>query len=130
MRTTQQQTLLQLNREIAEIARLLPPGKYHQVVNRVNKANLIIKKSNTTTDMANATSKNYNASREILNALIGGRKLSQLDCKEFMVADMRTMVSHLKPHFPDTHVLVKKWIVTPVNKRHIRQYQLVDKTSL
>ena len=43
-------------------------------------------------------SEKYNAQKAILNALLDGRHLSQMDCREFKVADMRTPISHLKPH--------------------------------
>lgn len=52
----------------------------------------------------------FNATRAILNALYAGRKLSQLNCKEFMVEDMRTYVSHLKRHYSGTHDLHSEWI--------------------
>lgn len=67
------------------------------------------------------------AKMAILQALYDGRKLSQLDCKEFEVEDMRTPVSHLKPFFENTHILRKEWIVTPVHKARIRQYSLERK---
>ena len=71
----------------------------------------------------------YNATRAILNALKNGRQLSQLDCEEFMVEDMRTIVSHLKPKFQDTHDLNSIWITTPVLNRRIKQYWLTPKTN-
>ena len=66
----------------------------------------------------------YNATLAILNALKGGRHLSQMDCREFMVEDMRTYVSHLKPRYEDTHALKFKWIKTPVRGARIKEYWL------
>lgn len=66
----------------------------------------------------------YNAKQAILAALINGRHLSQMDCREFMVEDMRTPVSHLKPKFNQTHHLRSRWIVTPVRKARIKEYWL------
>ena len=66
----------------------------------------------------------YNARKAILNALLSGRHLSQMDCHEFQVEDMRTPVSHLKPHYQDTHDLKTKWITTPVRNARIKEYWL------
>lgn len=66
----------------------------------------------------------YNARKAILNALLGGRHLSQMDCREFMVEDMRTPISHLKPHYQETHDLKSKWIKTPVRGARIKEYWL------
>ena len=66
----------------------------------------------------------YNAKKAILNALLQGRHLSQMDCAEFMVEDMRSVVSHLKEKFEGTHELKTKWIKTPVRKANIKEYWL------
>ena len=41
----------------------------------------------------------YIARQAIFEALTGGRKLSQMDCREFEVEDMRTPISHMKDRF-------------------------------
>ena len=69
----------------------------------------------------------YNATRAILNALYEGRQLSQLDCEEFKVEDMRTYMSHLRRHYDRTHVLQSIWITTPVLNRRIKLYWLEAK---
>lgn len=69
----------------------------------------------------------YVAKTAILNALLEGRHLSQMDCREFMIEDMRTPISHLKEKFPDTHILRTEWIVTPVRKARIKSYWLERK---
>ena len=66
----------------------------------------------------------YNASKAILNALISGRRLSQMDCREFQIEDMRTPISHLKPKYPTTHELKSRWIITPVRGARIKEYWL------
>lgn len=71
----------------------------------------------------------YIATKAILNALKDGRQLSQLDCEEFKVEDMRTIVSHLKPKYQDTHDLQFVWITTPVLNRRIKLYWLTPKNS-
>lgn len=71
-----------------------------------------------------ATKSKYNATKAILNALIEGRHLSQMDSREFMVADMRTPISHLRSRYQGTHVLKTKWITTPVRGARIKEYWL------
>lgn len=67
---------------------------------------------------------NYSANKAILAALMQGRILSQLDCREFKVEDMRTPISHLKKRFKDTHELKWRWQITSVNKARIKMYWL------
>ena len=69
-------------------------------------------------------SEKYNAKKAILNALMNGRHLSQMDSREFKVTDMRTPISHLKPHYQGTHELKTKWIITPVRGARIKEYWL------
>lgn len=66
----------------------------------------------------------YIARRAILSALFEGRHLSQMDCREFLVEDMRTNISHLKDKFRDTHDIKTKWITTPVRGARIKEYWL------
>lgn len=69
----------------------------------------------------------YVARKAILEALLSGRKLSQLDCREFMVEDMRTPISHMKDKFQETHDLKTEWIRTPVRNVRIKLYWLEPK---
>lgn len=71
----------------------------------------------------------YNARKAILNALISGRHLSQMDCREFQVEDMRTPISHIKHLWRETHDLMSRWILTPVLGRRIKEYWLEPKVS-
>ena len=69
-------------------------------------------------------SEKYNARKAILNALLGGRHLSQMDCREFQVEDMRTPVSHMKERFNEAGFdLHSQWIKTPKGRR-IKEYWL------
>lgn len=72
----------------------------------------------------------YNARRAILAALMEGRHLSQLDCGEFMVEDMRTVISHLKGEYEQTHDLKSIWIKTPVRGSRIKEYHLEKRTTI
>lgn len=67
------------------------------------------------------------AKKAILEALLGGRHLSQMDCAEFMIEDMRTPISHLKEHYEETHDLNTKWVRTPVRNSRIKEYWLTPK---
>ena len=69
----------------------------------------------------------YIAKKAILQALLNGRRLSQMDCREFQIEDMRTPVCHLKPRFEATHDLKTEWIRTPVRNARIKQYWLEPK---
>lgn len=68
--------------------------------------------------------KKFSARQAILSALYSGRHLSQMDCREFQVEDMRTPVSHLSRYYKNTHNLRSKWIVTPVRGARIKEYWL------
>lgn len=72
--------------------------------------------------------KKYTAKGAILNALLDGRHLSQMDCREFKIEDMRTPISHLKSKFQDTHILNTRWITTPVRGARIKEYWLTKKS--
>ena len=75
-----------------------------------------------------AARKQYNATRAILDALLDGRHLSQMDCREFQVEDMRTPISHLKRRYNGTHDLKTRWIITPVRGARIKEYWLESKS--
>lgn len=73
--------------------------------------------------------KAYSAKTAILNALIAGRHLSQMDCKEFQIEDMRTPISHMRSRFPATHELKTKWIISPVRGSRIKEYWLEERRT-
>ena len=66
----------------------------------------------------------YIARRAIFEALAKGRRLSQMDCREFEVEDMRTPISHMKEDFKANGFKVEsEWIKTPKGRR-IKSYWL------
>lgn len=66
----------------------------------------------------------YNATKAILNALKNGEHVSQMDCSRYQIEDMRTVVSHLRPKYEETHTLHSKWVRTPVRNARIKEYWL------
>jgi hypothetical protein len=66
----------------------------------------------------------YIAKKAIFEAMTNGRKLSQMDCREFEVEDMRTPISHMKDDFIEEGFdLNTRWIKTPKGRR-IKEYWL------
>lgn len=118
--------------EISSYAQDLPPCKKHPIINRVGKMKVIIKKNKNMEETPiismGETGARFVSQRAVLNALLQGRHLSQLDCKEFRVEDMRTPISHLRKQYEQTHSLRSKWILTPVEKRRIKEYWLEAKS--
>lgn len=71
----------------------------------------------------------YNARKAIFEALTGGRKLSQMDCREFEVEDMRTPISHMKDKIDNAgYALNSQWIKTPKGRR-IKEYWVVKQAN-
>lgn len=132
MKPTHDKTLIKLADEIRGIAKDLPNCKAHPIMNRCDKISIITKKAfNTmeTNDDSIIMTEKYVAKKAILEALLSGRHLSQMDCREFKVEDMRTPISHLKEKFIDTHTLQSKWILTPVRNVRIKEYWLEKRTA-
>lgn len=128
MRAKHTEIMLRITREIQDLARDLPPGKEHQIVNRCSKINLLIRKSKDMNTEDNFRSQHiadrYNAKKAIFEAMTQGRKVSQMDCREFEVEDMRTPVSHMKDWFEAAGFSLKsQWIHTPKGRR-IKEYWL------
>lgn len=111
-------------RGIQEELRNAPSGTRNKVSNRCRKVTLIFKRISK---VMNEQQK-YIARHAIYEALTGGRKLSQMDCREFEVEDMRTPVSHMKERFTEAgYVLNSQWIKTPKGRR-IKEYWLEKRT--
>lgn len=71
----------------------------------------------------------YIARQAIFEALTGGRRLSQMDCREFEVEDMRTPMSHMKERFHSAGFnLNSQWIETPKGRR-IKEYWLTKRSN-
>ena len=115
--------------EIRHLCSELPRGKAHMVMNRCDNIQVLLRKKITNNNITMEVSPNKNGYRAILSALMEGRKLSQLDCSEFGVEDMRTPVSHLRNKYNATHELRSRWITTST-KRRIKEYHLVRRENL
>lgn len=111
-------------RSIEQLASALPDGQRFQVLNKVRQTRLALKRSPA--PAAGPAEAPYKA---ILAALLAGRRLSQLDCREFGIEDMRTPVSHLRRRYDATHVLRSEWITTPVHARPIKRYWLEEREA-
>lgn len=107
----------------------LPKGVARQIANRCDKIAVTCRRRGAEPDEDIQEYRRFNAKKAILEALIEGRHLSQMDCKEFMVEDMRTPISHLKGEFPETHELKSIWITTPVRGSRIKEYWLEKRES-
>ena len=107
-------------RGIQEELRNAPSGTRNRVSNRCRKVTLIFKRISK---VMNEQQK-YIARHAIYEALTGGRKLSQMDCREFEVEDMRTPMSHMRDRFEAAgFTLNSQWIQTPKGRR-IKEYWL------
>lgn len=120
---------MKLSEEIRAQAAGLPPCRKHPIQNRCDKIQLITKKAFTKMYNVNETTtavkdRTYIAKQAIKEALLAGRHLSQMGCREFQVEDMRTPRSHMRDEFPDTHELKSRWITTPVRRARIKEYWL------
>lgn len=107
---------------IRQAVREAPAGTRNRIHNRCSRLTLILKK------MMNEQQK-YIARQAIFEAMTNGRKLSQMDCREFEVEDMRTPMSHMRERFAEAgFVLNSQWIKTPKGRR-IKEYWLERRTN-
>ena len=122
------QTIHDNLRAIEGLASGLPEGKRLRVLNKTRMVRLALAKSVAApSPSVPEGEENVSAMAAILSALYQGRKLSQLDCREFGVEDMRTPVAHLRRRFQGTHRLCSRWIETPVHRSRIKEYWLEEK---
>lgn len=115
-------------RSIEQLASALPDGQRFQVLNKVRQTRLALKRA-PAASVAPAAAPAEAPYKAILAALLAGRRLSQLDCREFGIEDMRTPVSHLRRRYDATHVLRSEWITTPVHARPIKRYWLEEREA-
>ena len=107
-------------RGIQDLLRTAPAGVKNKVSNRCNRISLIFKKI----DKIMNEQQKYIARQAIFEAMTGGRKLSQMDCREFEIEDMRTPMSHMRGKFEEAgFTLNSQWIQTPKGRR-IKEYWL------
>lgn len=65
------------------------------------------------------------ATEQILQDLKNGRKVSQLDCREYGIEDMRTIISHLGTDGKFAGwILRTEWFTTEVRKSRLKRYWL------
>ena len=119
--TTRLDTMLRAELNgIKEQIRTAPSGTRNKIDNRCRKITLIFKKMEK---IMNAQQK-FIARQAIFEAMTGGRKLSQMDCREFEIEDMRTPMSHMKERFNEAgYDLHSQWIKTPKGRR-VKEYWL------
>lgn len=114
------ETLEQILHELQQLRRAAgaaPTGLRNKIQNRCSRITILIKKE------MNEKQK-YIARAAIYEAMTNGRKLSQMDCREFEVEDMRTPISHMKDRFHSNGYRVEsQWIKTPKGRR-IKEYWL------
>lgn len=124
---TTENEIISLCRALEAKASELPVSKRLKVLNRTRLIRLVIKKGETILPESVVADANHNAHAAILAALKAGRRLSQLDCKEFKIEDMRTPVSHLRKRWEPDYVLQSRWISTPTLKRKIKEWWLEER---
>lgn len=137
MRPKHQESLLRLNKEIQELARDLTPGKYHQVINRCSKMNMIIKKAfkNMNTE-DNFTSRQiadrYIAKQAIFEAMTRGRKVSFLNSAEFAVSEFHTTICNIRKDIDRKSLpwdLKSQWITFGKQGKRCKEYWLESRES-
>ena len=131
MRAKYTETMLRMTREIKKLARDLPPGKGHQIMNRCSRINVLIRK---TTDMDiedNFTSRQiadrYNAKKAVFEAMCQGRKVSFLDSREFEVSEFHTTICKIRKDIDSKSLpweLKDRWISFGKYGKRCKEYWL------
>lgn len=99
-----------------EADRTLPAGKARRVSNHLDKVQLILKRNTEPTPVSYGK-------QAIFNALCAGRHISQLNCREFRIEDVRTPVSHLSKRIEAAGLkLCTKKITSPVTGAWLKEY--------
>ena len=130
MKAKYTETMLRMTREIHDLARDLPPGKRHQIMNRCSKINLLIRKSKDMTE-DNFTSQQiddrYNAKKAIFEAMTKGRKVSFLDSREFEVSEFHTTICKIRKDIDSKSLpweLKDQWISFGRHGKRCKEYWL------
>ena len=131
MRPKYTETMLRMTREIQKLARDLPPGKGHQIMNRCNKINLLIRKSKDMNTEDTFTSQQiadrYNAKKAIFEAMTQGRKVSFLDSREFEVSQFHTTICKIRKDIDSKSLpreLTDQWISFGRHGKRCKEYWL------
>ena len=124
-------TMLRLTREIQKLARDLPPGKGHQIMNRCSKINLLIRQSKDMNREDNFKSQQiadrYNAKKAIFEAMTQGRKVSFLDSREFEVSEMHTIICKIRKDIDSKSLpweIKDQWISFGRDGKRCKEYWL------
>ena len=131
MRAKYTETMLRMTREIKKLARDLPPGKGHQIMNRCSKINLLIRKSKYMNTEDNFTSQQiadrYNAKKAVFEAMCKGRKVSFLDSREFDVSQFHTTICKIRKDIDSKSLpwdLKGRWITFGKHGKRCKEYWL------
>ena len=131
MRAKYIETMLRMTREIKKLARDLPPGKGHQIINRCSKINLLIRKSKDMNTDDNFTSQQiadrYNAKKAVFEAMCQGRKVSCLDSREFEVSEFHTTICKIRQDIDSKSLpwdLKDRWITFGKHGKRCKEYWL------
>lgn len=139
MKSNHPETIRQITREIMEIAKDLPTGKSHQIINRCNKLQVLSKKvfdmkNNTTTDQSTSRQigDRYNAKKAIFEAMCAGRKVSFLDSREFEVSEFHTQICNIRQDIERGNLpweLKDQWITFGKRGKRCKLYWLEGRTE-
>lgn len=136
MRPKYTETMLRLTREIQDLAKDLPPGKGHQIINRCCKINVTIKKIKDMNTEDNFTSQQiadrYNAKKAVFEAMCQGRKVSFLDSREFEVSEFHTTICKIRQDIDSKSLpwdLKDRWITFGKHGKRCKEYWLERRTQ-
>ena len=136
MRPKYTETMLRLTREIQDLARDLPPGKGHQIINRCSKINVTIKKIKYMNTEDNFTSQQiadrYNAKKAVFEAMCQGRKVSFLDSREFELSEFHTTICRIRKDIDERSLpwqLMDRWITFGKHGKRCKEYWLERRTQ-
>ena len=131
MKAKYTETMLRMIREIHDLARDLPPGKRHQIMNRCSKIKLLIRKSKDMNKEDNFTSQQiadrYNAKKAIFEAMTKGRKVSFLASMEFEVSELHTTICKIRKDIDSKSLpweLKDQWISFGRHGKRCKEYWL------
>lgn len=135
MRPKHKENILRLTREIRDLARDLPQGKGHQIMNRCSKISLTIRKIKDMNTEDNFTSQQiadrYIAKQAIFEAMTQGRKVSFLDSMEFEVSEFHTTICKIRQDIENKSLpweLKDQWMSFGKHGKRCKQYWLERKS--
>lgn len=128
--------VFQLLQEVSEVCRNLPPGKQHQIENRISKIKVITKKAfrNMNTEdnfTAQQIADRYNAKKIVFEAMTHGRKVSFLDSIEFGLSEFHTTICRIRKDIDSKdlpYILKDRWMTFGSHGKRCKQYWLEKKS--